>query len=395
MLSVNNQQQNQDPVVIVASQRTAIGQFQGQFSAYSAPQLAAAVIKQIVTQTGISNNAIGEVLLGCVLSAGIGQAPARQAAIFAGLNNHTSCTTLNKMCGSGLKAIMLAHDSLLASSYEIMMAGGMESMTNAPYILPKARTGLRMGHSTLYDHMFLDGLEDAYEKNTLMGVFAERCAKNYHFTREQQDAFALESLSRAQKAIQNNLFKNEIVAVDSILTDELPLKAKPDKIPLLKPAFDKNGTVTAANSSGISDGASVQLMMRLSQAKKLGLRPLAKILGHSTYSTLPADFTIAPIHAIKRLVESLEIKLEKIDLFEINEAFSVVTLAAIQELKLDPNKVNIHGGACALGHPIGASGSRIVSTLVHALKNYQLKTGIASLCIGGGEAVAIALEMID
>lgn len=395
MPSFNHQLDNQDPIVITASQRTAIGQFQGQFSAYSAPQLAADVIKDLITKTGLSNDKIDEVILGCVLSAGIGQAPARQAALFAGLANQTSCTTINKMCGSGLKAIMLAHDLLLAGTNKVMIAGGMESMTNAPYLLNKARSGLRMGHSALIDHMFLDGLEDAYEKNTLMGVFAERCAKNYDFTRAQQDNFALESLSRVQKAIKNNLFQDEITPVNHIASDELPLNAKPDKIPLLKPAFDKNGTVTAANSSGISDGASAQMMMRLSQAKTLGIKPLAKILGHSTYSTLPADFTIAPIGAINLLIEKLNFSLDKIDLFEINEAFSVVTLAAIQTLKLDAQKVNIHGGACAMGHPIGASGSRILTTLLHALKQHHLKTGIASLCIGGGEAVAMAIEMID
>ncbi len=395
MSSINNQLDNPDPIVIVASQRTAIGQFQGQFSACSAPQLAAEVIKDLMTKTGLSLEKIDEVILGCVLSAGIGQAPARQAALFAGLSNQTGCTTINKMCGSGLKAIMLAHDLLLAGTNKIMIAGGMESMTNAPYLLNKARTGLRMGHTALLDHMFLDGLEDAYEKSTLMGVFAERCAKNYDFTRAQQDNFALESLSRAQNAIKNHLFQNEITPINNILLDELPLNAKPDKIPLLKPAFDKNGTVTAANSSGISDGASAQVMMRLSEAKTLGIKPFAKILGHSTYSTLPADFTIAPIRAIELLIEKLNLRLEKIDLFEINEAFSVVTLAAIQTLNLDSKKVNIHGGACAMGHPIGASGSRILTTLLYALKQNKLKTGIASLCIGGGEAVAIAVEMIN
>ena len=395
MPSVNNQLDNQDPIVIVASQRTAIGQFQGQFSIYSAPQLAAEVIKDLMTKTGLAVDTIDEVILGCVLSAGIGQAPARQAAIFAGLSNQTGCTTINKMCGSGLKAIMLAHDLLLAGTNKVMIAGGMESMTNAPYLLNKARSGLRMGHTTLLDHMFLDGLEDAYEKSTLMGVFAERCAKNYEFTRVQQDNFALESLARAQQAIKNNLYQHEITPVNHIVLDELPLNAKPDKIPLLKPAFDKNGTVTAANSSGISDGASAQLMMHLSLAKTLGIKPLAKILGHSTYSTLPADFTVAPIEAIRLLLEKLKLQIDNIDLFEINEDFSVVTLAAIQALKLDSQKVNVHGGACAMGHPIGASGSRILTTLLYALKQKHLKTGIASLCIGGGEAVAIAIETID
>lgn len=395
MSSINNQVDNPDPIVILASQRTAIGQFQGQFSTYSAPQLAAEVIKKLIAQTRLSVDQIDEVILGCVLSAGIGQAPARQAALFGGLSNHTGCTTINKMCGSGLKAIMLAHDLLVAGTNKIMIAGGMESMTNAPYLLNKARSGLRMGHSALLDHMFLDGLEDAYEKSTLMGVFAERCAKNYDFSRAQQDNFALESLSRAQNAIKNNLFQDEITSVNNIALDELPLNAKPDKIPLLKPAFDKNGTVTAANSSGISDGASAQLMVRLSEAKKLGIQPIAKILGHSTYSTLPADFTIAPIGAIKLLLETLKLPIDQIDLFEINEAFAVVTLAAIQSLALNPQKVNIHGGACAMGHPIGASGSRILTTLLHAMKQNHLKTGVASLCIGGGEAVAIAIEMIN
>ncbi len=383
-----------DPIVIVSSQRTAIGQFQGQFSNYTAPQLAAELIKAILLQTKLSSDQIDEIILGCVLSAGIGQAPARQAALFAELSPQTGCTTINKMCGSGLKAIMLAHDLLQAGTNHIMIAGGMESMTHAPYLLKKARSGLRMGHTTLLDHMFLDGLEDAYEKNTLMGVFADRCAHHFGFSREQQDAFALESLFRSQKATKHNLFKSEITAIHNIDSDELPLNAKPDKIPLLKPAFSPNGTVTAANSSGISDGASIQLMMPASQAKKLGLKPLAQILGHSTYSTAPADFTIAPIGAIELLLEKLKLKTNQIDLYEINEAFAVVTLAAIQKLNLDNKKVNIHGGACSMGHPIGASGSRIVTTLLHALKSYELKTGIASLCIGGGEAVAMAFEVL-
>lgn len=390
-----------DPIVIVATKRTPIGQFQGAFSTLSAPQLASVAIAAALAETSIASTEIDEVILGCVLPAGIGQAPARQATLGAKLPPSVMATTVNKVCGSGMKAMMIANDSLIANTSKVIIAGGMESMTNAPYLLNKARAGLRMGHATMYDHMLLDGLEDAYEKGKLMGVFAEKCAEKYNFNREIQDEFALTSLKHAQEAIQSGAFKTQICPVEIttktekilVANDELPGNAKPEKIPHLKPAFKENGTVTAANSSGISDGACAHVMMRLSEAKKRGLPVLATIRAHASAAQEPAWFTTTPVLAIKKVLERANWQISDVDLFEINEAFAVVTLAAIKELSLPAEKVNIHGGACALGHPIGASGARIVNTLIYALKEKGLKRGVASLCIGGGEATAMAIEV--
>ena len=384
---------SQDPIVIVSIARTPMGGLLGGLKDFAAHQLGAAVIKAAVERATLKPDDIDEVLMGCVLQAGQGQAPARQASIGAGIPSSVGCTTINKMCGSGMKALMLAHDSLMTGDNKIIVAGGMESMSNAPYLLAKARAGYRLGHGQLIDHLFIDGLEDAYDKGCLMGVFAENIAKKYHFTREQQDAFALQSLQRAQRAIKNGNFINEIVPL-TITTDEQPLNAKPEKIPLLKPAFAKDGSVTAANSSSISDGAAALVLMTLSEAQKRGLTPLAKIIAHSTHAQDSAWFTTAPIAVIKKLLAKTRWQINDVDLFEINEAFAVVTMAAIHDLPLDPEKVNIHGGACALGHPIGASGARIVVTLVNALLQHKLKRGIAALCIGGGEATAMAIELI-
>ena len=391
-----------DPVVIVSVARTPMGGFQGDFASLTAPQLGAAAIKAAVERAGISPELVEEVIFGCVLPAGLGQAPARQAALGAGLPLSAGCTTVNKMCGSGMKATMLAHDLLLAGTNEVMVAGGMESMTNAPYLMPKARAGYRLGHGQIFDHMFLDGLEDAYEKGRLMGTFAEDCAGTYGFTREAQDTFAIASTTRAQDAIKSGAFEWEIVPVTLagrkgdvvIKDDEQPPKAKIDKIPSLKPAFRKDGTVTPANSSSISDGGAALVMMRASTADKLGLKPLAKIVGHSTHAHQPGLFATAPVGAMQKLLVKTGWTTADVDLWEINEAFAVVTMAAIHDLKLDHAKVNIHGGACALGHPIGASGARIIVTLLGALKKTGGKRGIASLCIGGGEATALAVEMI-
>lgn len=382
-----------DPIVIVATKRTPIGQFQGAFSGLSAPQLASIAIRAALAETSLSPEQIDEVILGCVLPAGIGQAPARQATLGANLPVSVGATTVNKVCGSGMKAMMFAHDTLLANNSRIIIAGGMESMTNAPYLLNKARQGLRMGHSTLLDHMFLDGLEDAYDKGKLMGTFAEKCAEKYQFSRQMQDEFSLTSLKRAQQAIASGAFKNEIAAVGEVKDDELPGKAKPEKIPHLKPAFKPDGTVTAANSSGISDGACAHIMMRLSEAKKHNLPVLATIVAYAGAAQAPEWFTTAPVLAIKRVLEKAKWNIADVDLFEINEAFAVVTLAAMKELSLPHEKVNVNGGACALGHPIGASGARIVNTLIYALKQRGLKRGIASLCIGGGEGTAMAIEV--
>jgi acetyl-CoA C-acetyltransferase len=391
-----------DAIVIVSSARTPIGAFQGDLKDLTAPQLGAAAIRASVERAGIPSDAVDEVLMGCVLPAGLGQAPARQAALGAGLSASTGAVTINKMCGSGMKAVMLAHDILLAGSAKIVVAGGMESMSNAPYLLDRARAGYRMGHGRLLDHMFLDGLEDAYDKGRLMGTYAEDCAQNYSFTRESQDEFALASLARAQKAAADGSFSAEIVPLtvtagnaERIVThDELPLKATPEKIPHLKPAFREGGTVTAANSSAISDGAAALVLMRRSEADRRGLKPLAVIAGHATYANKPALFPTAPIGAIRRLLERVGWSLAEIDLFEINEAFAVVVMAAMRDLGLPHEKVNIHGGACALGHPIGASGARIIVTLLAALAQSNLRRGVASLCIGGGEATAIAIERI-
>ena len=389
-----------DPVVIVSAARTPMGAFQGELKDFAAPQLGAAAIRAAVERAGIKPEQVEEVIMGCVLPAGQGQAPARQAAIAAGLPLSTGSTTVNKMCGSGMKAAMFAHDMLAAEGKEIMVAGGMESMTNAPYLLPKARSGYRMGHHQVIDHMFLDGLEDAYDKGKLMGSFAEDCAGKYGFTREEQDKFAIASLERAQAANRNGWFAWEItpVAVKTgkaerfMEQDEQPFKANFEKIPTLKPAFRKDGTVTAANSSSISDGAAALVMMRRSTAAKLGLAPLAVVVGHSTHSQEPGWFTTAPVGAIKKLFDATGWTAGKVDLYEINEAFAVVTMAAMREHGLPHAKVNIHGGACALGHPIGASGARILVTLIGALKKSGGKRGIASLCIGGGEATAMAIE---
>jgi len=391
-----------DPVVIVSAVRTPMGGFQGDLKSLSAPQLGAAAIRAAVERAGIGSNEIDEVLMGCVLPAGLGQAPTRQAALGAGLSDDTRCTTLNKMCGSGMQAAILAHDQLLAGSADIVIAGGMESMSNAPYLLDKARSGQRMGHGQVLDHMFLDGLEDAYERGRLMGTFAEDCAALESISREAQDAFAIASLTRAQDAIEQGRFASEIVPVQvtegkeqrTIVHDEQPPKARLEKIPQLKPAFRSGGTVTAANSSSISDGAAALTLMRQSEAKRRGLTPLAVIRGHSGYANKPGLFPTAPIGAIEKLMRKTGWSLSDVDLFEINEAFAVVALVAMSKLELPPAKVNVNGGACALGHPIGASGARIVVTLIAALRQRDLKRGVAAICIGGGEATAIAVEIV-
>ena len=391
-----------DPVVIVGAARTPMGSFQGELKEFAAAELGAVAIRAAVERAGIKGEDVEEVIMGCVLPAGQGQAPARQASIGAGLPLGTGCTTVNKMCGSGMKATMLANDLLLAGTNRIMVAGGMESMTNAPYLLPKARAGYRMGHQQVIDHMFMDGLEDAYDKGRLMGAFAEECAGKYSFTRTEQDAFAIKSLERAQKANNEGWFAWEIahVALKSgkgdrfVDKDEQPFKANFDKIPQLKPAFKKDGTVTAANSSSISDGAAALVLMRCSEAQKRGLTPLAVIVGHTTHAQEPAWFATAPVGAIRKLYEKTGWSGKDVDLYEINEAFAVVTMAAMKEHNLPLEKVNVHGGACALGHPIGASGARILVTLLGALKKYGLKRGVASLCIGGGEATAMAVEVV-
>ena len=391
-----------DPIVVVGAARTPMGAFQGELKEFAAAELGAVAIRAAVERAGIKGEDVEEVIMGCVLPAGQGQAPARQASIGAGLPLGTGCTTVNKMCGSGMKASMLANDLLLAGTNRIMVAGGMESMTNAPYLLPKARAGYRMGHQQVIDHMFMDGLEDAYDKGRLMGAFAEECAGKYSFTRTEQDAFAIKSLERAQKANNEGWFAWEIahVALKSgkgdrfVDKDEQPFKANFDKIPQLKPAFKKDGTVTAANSSSISDGAAALVLMHRSEAQKRGLTPLAVIVGHTTHAQEPAWFATAPVGAIRKLYEKTGWSAKDVDLYEINEAFAVVTMAAMKEHNLPLEKVNVHGGACALGHPIGASGARILVTLLGALKKYGLKRGVASLCIGGGEATAMAVEVV-
>ena len=391
-----------DAIVIVGMARTAMGGFQGSLSGQSASELGAVAIRAAVERAGVAPEAVEEVIMGCVLPAGQGQAPARQAAIKGGLPLAAGATTSNKMCGSGMKALMLAHDLLRAGSNTVMVAGGMESMSNAPYIIPKARGGLRLGHGELKDHMFLDGLEDAYDKGKLMGVFAELCADKYGFSRSAQDEYAIASLTRAQHAITSGAFKDEIAAVtvvgrkgeEVIDTDEQPLKANLDKIPTLKPAFRKDGTVTPANASSISDGAAALVLMRESDAVAQGLTPLARIVGHSTHAHEPAWFSTAPVGAMQKLLAKTGWTVDDVDLFEINEAFAVVAMAAMHDLGLPHAKVNVNGGACALGHPIGASGARIVVTLIAALKARGLKRGVASLCIGGGEATALAVELV-
>ncbi len=390
-----------DPIVIASAVRTPMGSFQGCLSSLTASELAAVAIKSAVDQSGIDPELFDEAIMGNVLPAGQGQAPARQAILGAGLPLSTNCTTINKMCGSGMKATMLAHDLLLANTNKIMIAGGMESMTNAPYLLPKVRSGLRMGHGQVFDHMFLDGLEDAYDKGKLMGTFAEQCADKFDFTRTQQDEFAIRSLERAIQATEDGTFKKEIAAVtvndrsgEKIIdTDEQPFKANIEKIPELKPAFKKDGTVTAANSSSISDGAAALVVTRASTAEKMGLNPIAIIHAHTTHAQEPSWFTTAPVSVLQKLLHQLDWTDNSVDLYEINEAFAVVTMAAMTELNLPAEKVNIHGGACALGHPIGASGARILVTLINALETHSLKRGVASLCIGGGEATAMAIEL--
>ncbi|KVN53378.1 acetyl-CoA C-acyltransferase [Burkholderia stagnalis] len=392
-----------DPIVIVGAARTPMGGFQGDLAAASASELGAVAIRAALERAGLPAEQVDEIVFGCVLPAGQGQAPARQAALKAGLPLATGATTVNKMCGSGMKAAMLAHDLLVAGSADVAVAGGMESMSNAPYLLPKARGGYRMGHGQVLDHMFVDGLEDAYDKGRLMGTFAEDCATAYGFTRDAQDAFAIASLTRAQKAIAEGRFAAEVAPVrvsagktEALVSiDEQPGKARLDKIPTLRPAFREGGTVTAANASSISDGAASLVLMRRSEAEKRGLVPKAVIVGHSTYADKPGLFTTAPIGALRKLSEKTGWRLGDVDLFEINEAFAVVVMAAMRDLDLPHDKVNVHGGACALGHPIGASGARVMVTLLAALETYGLKRGVASLCIGGGEATAIAIERLS
>ncbi|OWT63772.1 acetyl-CoA C-acetyltransferase [Candidimonas nitroreducens] len=391
-----------DPIVVVSVARTPMGGMMGALSGLAGHQLGSVAIKAAVERAGIKPEAVEEVIMGNVLQAGQGQAPARQAALGAGLPKSAACTTVHKVCGSGMKAAMLGHDLLLAGSADVIVAGGQESMSNAPYLLLRGRQGYRYGHSTVYDHMALDGLEDAYQRGTAMGVFAEDCASKYTFTREQQDAFSLESLRRARAATEDGSFKWEIAPVtiagrkgDTVVdTDEAPMRAMPDKIPTLKPAFKKDGTVTAANSSSISDGAAALVLMRASTAEKLGAKPLARVVAHTQHSQEPQWFTTAPVGAMQKLFTKTGWSVGEVDLYEINEAFAVVTMAAMKELNLPHEKVNIHGGATALGHPIGASGARLLVTLIGGLRKTGGKRGMASLCIGGGEAVAMAVEML-
>jgi acetyl-CoA C-acetyltransferase len=389
-----------DAIVIVGAARTPMGGFLGDLKEVSAPALGARAIAAAVERAGIAATSVDEILMGCVLPAGQGQAPARQAAIGAGLPVAAGATTVNKMCGSGMKAAMVAHDLLRAGSADLVVAGGMESMSNAPYLLDRARTGYRMGHGRTIDHMFLDGLEDAYDKGRLMGTFAEDCAESYQFTRQAQDAYALASLERANRAIHDGDFAWEIAPVSVkagksetlVKIDEQPPKARPEKIPTLKPAFRDGGTVTAANSSSISDGAAALVMMRQSEAEKRGAQPLARVVAHATYAAEPSKFPTAPIGALKKLFDKTGWSKDSVDLYEINEAFAVVAMAAMRDLGLPHDKVNVNGGACALGHPIGASGARILVTLIAALRARGGKRGVASLCIGGGEATAMAIE---
>ena len=389
-----------EPVVIVSARRTPIGAFQGALSGTTSPELGGAAIAAAVADTGIDPADVDEVLMGCVLPAGLGQAPARQAALAAGIPVGTPCTTVNKMCGSGMQTIMLGHDMLKAGSAAVVVAGGLESMTNAPYLLPKSRSGYRMGHQEVIDHMFFDGLQDPYS-GEMMGFFAEATADKYGFTRPQQDAFAIESVTRAQAAITSGAYTSEITPVTvktrkgevEVTVDEIPGTISIDKIPTLRPAFRKDGTVTAASSSSIADGASALVLMTAAEADRRGLQPLATLVGHSSFAQEPAWFTTSPVAAIKSLHKKLDWSPASVDLYEVNEAFAVVTMAAMTDVGLDHANVNVNGGACALGHPIGASGARITTTLLHALKTRGLKRGVASLCIGGGEAVAVGLEL--
>lgn len=392
-----------DSIIIAALARTPQGNLLGELKDFSAPALGSAVIRALLTKASLLPRDISEVILGCVLPAGLGQAPARQAALGAGLPDSTPCVTINKMCGSGMQAVIFAHDLLLArATPDILIAGGMESMTNAPYLLPKARQGYRLGHGQLLDHLFYDGLEDAYEKGRPMGYFAEHTADQYQLTRAMQDEFATLSLERAQHAIREKLFAEEITPLtiktrqgEKIIdTDEHPLSVDIKKIPLLSPVFKTDGTITAANSSSISDGAAALLLMRHATAKQHDIQPIARVVGYSTYAKAPCDFPTAPIHAMRKLLTKINWSIDSVDLFEINEAFAVVPLAAMQELHIPHEKMNVRGGGCALGHPIGATGARIIVTLIHALRHQQAKRGIAALCIGGGEATALAVEMI-
>lgn len=392
---------DQDAIVIVSAARTPMGGFQGSLSAVTSPTLGAKAIAAAVERAKLGKDDVQEVIMGCVLPAGLGQAPARQATLGAGLDLSVAATTINKVCGSGMKAAMMAHDLIKAGSVDVVVAGGMESMSNAPYMLPAARGGMRMGHGNVVDHMMFDGLEDAYDGGA-MGCYAQETANEYSITREAMDDFALSSLSKAQKAIESGAFTAEVVPVTystrkgdvTVEIDEQPGNARPDKIPSLRPAFAKGGTITAANSSSISDGAAAMVLMRESDAKKRGLTPLCRVVAHTTHSQKPAEFTTAPVGAMNKLFDKAGWTKDDVDLFEINEAFAMVTMLAINELKLDADKVNVNGGACALGHPIGASGARVMVTLIHALKQQNLKKGVASLCIGGGEATAVAIEMI-
>ncbi|HSN52934.1 MAG TPA: acetyl-CoA C-acyltransferase [Woeseiaceae bacterium] len=389
-----------DPVVIVAAKRTPIGAFQGVFSDISATDLGAAAVAAAVAESGVEPGDVGRVIMGCVLPAGLGQAPARQAALGAGLPKGVPCATVNKMCGSGMEALVLGHDLIAAGSAGVVVAGGLESMTNAPYLMPKARKGYRMGHQEILDHMFYDGLQDIYEGH-MMGHFAEATSQKYGFTREDQDAFAIESVTRATRAAGDGSFDAEITPVTvksrkgdvTVSVDEVPGTVSVDKIPNLRPAFAKDGTVTAASSSSISDGAAALVIMRASEAAKRGLQPLARIVGHSAFAHEPAWFTTAPVYALKTLHERLGWTPDDVDIYEINEAFACVTMAAMKDCGIDHAKVNVNGGACALGHPIGATGARITTTLLHAMRARNLKRGIATQCIGGGEATAVALEI--
>jgi acetyl-CoA C-acetyltransferase len=391
---------NKNSIVITGFARTPMGSFQGSLSSETAPYLGSIAIKGAIKKAGIKAEDIDDVVMGCVLPAGMGQAPARQAAIGAGIPNTAGATTVNKMCGSGMRAAMIAHDQLLAGSSLVTLAGGIESMSNTPYILPKVRSGLRMGHAQVQDHMFIDGLEDAYETGRLMGAYAEATAEAYQFTREEQDDFAIRSLERAKKANEDGSFKEEMVSVTintrkgskEITNDEQPFSADIAKIPNLKPAFSKTGTVTAANSSSISDGAAALVMMTSEEARNKNSIPLAKIVAHATNSHDPAWFTTAPIGAIQKVLDKAGWNIKDVGLFEINEAFAVVPMAAMKDLSISPEIVNVHGGACALGHPVGTSGARIIATLIAAMHKYKVDKGVASLCIGGGEATAIALE---
>lgn len=392
---------NQTPVVIVAARRTPIGSFQGALSSASAPELSATASRACIVDCGIEPADISEVLMGCVLSAGLGQAPARQAALAAGIPISVGCTAINKVCGSGMKSVTLGYDLIKAGAANIVLAGGMESMSNAPYLLPKARSGYRMGHQEVLDHMFFDGLQDAYDGN-MMGYFGERTVEAFGLTREDQDAFTIESIKRSMKAIENGHFDAEIAPVavsnrtgDSVVSkDEEPLRCNIDRIPTMRPAFGKDGTITAASSSSVSDGAATLILMPESEAANRGIQPLARIVGHGHHAHEPEWFTTTPPVAINKLQKAIGWANDDVDLYEINEAFACVTMTAMKELGIDHDKVNVHGGACALGHPIGASGTRLIVTLIHALRQRGGQRGIAGLCIGGGEAVALAIELV-